>query len=144
MLICCRFGYDSAFIGTTIARPSFVSDFGISKQEAKSVSSNITSAFQAGAFFGAIFCYFCESHLHCQSVVVDRISVTEWWGRKWALQLNVFVFIIGATLMTATPAELSYICKRIPFSTVTSLTVPCRCRTGPHGHWLRCRYRHGS
>jgi MFS family permease len=30
-------------------------------------------------------------------------------GRKWTLQLNVFVFIIGAILMVVTPNELSYI-----------------------------------
>ncbi|KAL2202219.1 general substrate transporter [Sarocladium strictum] len=87
------FGYDSAFIGTTIARPSFKQDFGILPEHASEISSNITSAFQAGAFFGAIFCFF----------------FTEWLGRKWTLQLNVFVFIIGAILMVVTPNELSYI-----------------------------------
>lgn len=55
------FGYDSAFIGTTIARASFKSSFNISKSAAADISSNITSAFQAGAFFGAIFCYLCKS-----------------------------------------------------------------------------------
>ncbi|KEF51462.1 uncharacterized protein A1O9_12379 [Exophiala aquamarina CBS 119918] len=87
------FGYDSAFIGTTIARKSFVADFHIQKSEAKSISSNITSAFQAGAFFGALFC----------------LPVTEAVGRKWALQLNVLVFIIGAVIMTAANDQLSYI-----------------------------------
>lgn len=53
----CRFGYDSAFIGTTIARSSFKTDFAITSSISDSVSSNITSAFQAGAFFGAIFCF---------------------------------------------------------------------------------------
>lgn len=51
------FGYDSAFIGTTIARAAFVRDFNVTPDIAKTVSSDITSAFQAGAFFGAIFCY---------------------------------------------------------------------------------------
>ncbi|KAK5056758.1 hypothetical protein LTR84_012290 [Exophiala bonariae] len=87
------FGYDSAFIGTTIARKSFVADFHVEKAHAKSISSNITSAFQAGAFFGALFC----------------LPVTEKVGRKWALQLNVLVFIIGAVIMTAAQGQLSYI-----------------------------------
>lgn len=52
------FGYDSAFIGTTIARKSFVSDFGITPDTSKEISSNITSAFQAGALGGALMCFF--------------------------------------------------------------------------------------
>lgn len=51
------FGYDSAFIGTTIARDSFVRDFKVYGSEANNISSNITASFQAGAFFGAIFCF---------------------------------------------------------------------------------------
>jgi hypothetical protein len=54
------FGYDSAFIGTTIARTSFKKDFGINASNSNSISSNITSAFQAGAFFGALFCFFSK------------------------------------------------------------------------------------
>ncbi|ATY61706.1 MFS quinate transporter [Cordyceps militaris] len=87
------FGYDSAFIGTTIARASFKTSFNISKSAAADISSNITSAFQAGAFFGAIFCYL----------------LTERVGRKWALQANVVVFLLGAVLMVAATHQLSYI-----------------------------------
>ncbi|KAJ2980379.1 hypothetical protein NQ176_g2676 [Zarea fungicola] len=87
------FGYDSAFIGTTIARASFKTSFNISKSAAADISSNITSAFQAGAFFGAIFCYL----------------LTERVGRKWALQANVVVFLVGAILMVAASHQLSYI-----------------------------------
>lgn len=42
----CAYGYDSAFIGTTITQKSFKSDFGLdqmSKAEQDSVSSNLTS-----------------------------------------------------------------------------------------------------
>lgn len=84
------FGYDSAFIGTTISRTAFKRDFGITAATASDISSNITSAFQAGAFFGALFCFF----------------TTERIGRKWALQVNVVVFILGAALMTATTENL--------------------------------------
>ncbi|KIV93142.1 hypothetical protein PV10_04380 [Exophiala mesophila] len=86
------FGYDSAFVGTTIARQSFKTDFNITAAEAKSISSNITSAFQAGAFFGALFC----------------LPLTEKVGRKWALQINVLIFIVGAIIMTAATHQLSY------------------------------------
>ncbi|KAI5468061.1 general substrate transporter [Mariannaea sp. PMI_226] len=87
------FGYDSAFIGTTIARASFKTDFNIDPKTSADTSSNITSAFQAGAFFGAIFCFL----------------LTEKIGRKWALQANVVVFLVGAILMTASTGHLSHI-----------------------------------
>lgn len=54
------FGYDGAFIGTTITRASFKKDFGITAATSNNVSSNITSVYQAGAFFGAIFCFFSK------------------------------------------------------------------------------------
>lgn len=93
----CRFGYDSAFIGTTIARDSFKRDFQITDDVANSISSNITSAFQAGAFFGAIFCFL----------------ITERVGRKWALEVSSVIFVVGAVLMTAATSQLSYICEFI-------------------------------
>ncbi|KAI0126278.1 MFS quinate transporter QutD [Xylariales sp. AK1849] len=87
------FGYDGAFVGTTIARDAFKRDFGITSANSSDVSSNITSAFQAGAFFGALFCFF----------------ITEKIGRKWALQVNTVVFILGAALMTGTSGNLGMI-----------------------------------
>jgi len=99
-----RFGYDSAFIGTTIARDSFKRDFGITAEVANSISSNITSAFQAGAFFGAIFCFL----------------ITERVGRKWALEVSSVIFVVGAVLMTAATSQLSYICE---FGTPSTLSV---------------------
>ncbi|KAJ6442403.1 quinate permease [Purpureocillium lavendulum] len=87
------FGYDSAFIGTTIARKSFTESFSILKQDAADISSNITSAFQAGAFFGAIICFL----------------VTEKVGRKVALQSSVLLFLVGAVLMVAATHQLSLI-----------------------------------
>lgn len=53
-------GYDSAFIGTTVALPSFKSEFGLNTKSASEVnfiSANIVSTYQAGCFFGAIFGY---------------------------------------------------------------------------------------
>ena len=117
-----RFGYDSAFVGTTIARESFETAFGVTPENADNISSNITSAFQAGAFFGAIFCFFCESgHLFLNDTQLSNVSifvhlliaateVTERFGRKWALQINVLTFIVGAIIMTAATHQLSMIC----------------------------------
>lgn len=98
-----RFGYDSAFIGTTIARDSFKRDFGITDAVANSISSNITSAFQAGAFFGAIFCFL----------------ITERVGRKWALEVSSVIFVVGAVLMTAATSQLSYICESFTIATLS-------------------------
>ncbi|EHA46536.1 quinate permease [Pyricularia oryzae 70-15] len=87
------FGYDSAFIGTTIARASFKADFGVSGPQANNISSNITSAFQAGALGGALASF----------------MITELYGRKWALNSSCVVFLIGAVLMTAATNQLDYI-----------------------------------
>ncbi|KAH7375571.1 general substrate transporter [Plectosphaerella cucumerina] len=86
------FGYDSAFIGTTIARKSFVADFGITPDNKAEISSNITSAFQAGALGGALMCFF----------------ITEYIGRKWALIISNIVFIAGAIPMVAATNDLAY------------------------------------
>ncbi len=79
-------GYDSAFIGGTIALPSFQSEFNWSQytpHEANVISENIVSLYQAGAFFGAFFAYAAGHYL----------------GRKVGLQIFAAVFILGAGLM---------------------------------------------
>ncbi|KAK1841837.1 quinate permease [Colletotrichum chrysophilum] len=86
------FGYDSAFIGTTIARASFVRDFGITSATSKEISSNITSAFQAGALGGALML---------------TVKVTEYVGRKWALIISNLVFLAGAIPMVAATNDLA-------------------------------------
>jgi hypothetical protein len=53
-------GYDSAFIGGTLALPSFVDEFAFedrSDSEVSLLKANIVSCYQAGAFFGAFFAY---------------------------------------------------------------------------------------
>ena len=48
----CMIGYDSAFIGTTLALPSFVSEFQFAKMTADHLAltkANIVSVYQAGA-----------------------------------------------------------------------------------------------
>ncbi|CCG84455.1 protein of unknown function [Taphrina deformans PYCC 5710] len=79
-------GYDSAFIGGSIALASFKTEFhwakySLAKQNL--ISANIVSLYQAGAFFGAISAYVAGHFL----------------GRKKGLQLYAAVFILGAGLM---------------------------------------------
>lgn len=80
------YGYDSAFIGGTLALPSFKHRFGldtVSSKELTNLSSNIVSTFQAGAFFGAIAGFF----------------VAERWGRKITIMGGGALFMVGAGLM---------------------------------------------
>ncbi|KKY15792.1 putative quinate permease [Phaeomoniella chlamydospora] len=79
-------GYDSAFIGTTIALDSFRDEFGltdVSTEKKNLLSANIVSCYQAGAFFGAFFAY----------------PFSHFYGRKVGLQIFSTVFIVGAGLM---------------------------------------------
>ncbi|KAI0031642.1 general substrate transporter [Vararia minispora EC-137] len=81
----CMIGYDSAFIGTTIALDSFVTEFhldALSSARRAVISANIVSIYQAGAFFGALAA-FLAAHFA---------------GRRAALQLFVTIFILGAGL----------------------------------------------
>lgn len=81
-------GYDSAFIGTTIALPSFKKEFGFAKLSTSQVnllSANIVSCYQAGAFFGAIFAYGAAYSL----------------GRIRGLAVFSAIFVLGSGLMLA-------------------------------------------
>nr|POF13298.1 quinate permease [Quercus suber] len=82
----CTIGYDSAFIGTTLALPSFTSEFGfadLSTEELALTKANIVSVYQAGAFFGSLFAYISAYFL----------------GRKKSLWGFSTIFILGAGLM---------------------------------------------
>ncbi|KAG8630964.1 hypothetical protein KVT40_000104 [Elsinoe batatas] len=82
----CMIGYDSAFIGTTLALPSFVKEFQfgtLRTSQRALISSNIVSVYQAGAFFGAISAYPFAYHL----------------GRKKSLYIYASVFQLGAGIM---------------------------------------------
>ncbi|SCV67171.1 BQ2448_5817 [Microbotryum intermedium] len=59
-------GYDSAFIGTSIATVAFKREFGLlaptqggttSAARFATISANIVSTYQGGCFFGALFGY---------------------------------------------------------------------------------------
>jgi sugar porter (SP) family MFS transporter len=79
-------GYDSAFIGTTLALPTFVEEFNfaaLSKSQLALVQSNIVSVYQAGAFFGTLFAYVAAHYI----------------GRQRGLSIFALVFVLGAGLM---------------------------------------------
>ncbi|KAH0352693.1 quinate permease, partial [Aureobasidium melanogenum] len=84
----CMIGYDSAFIGTTIALPSFVKEFGFKKMKAEHlalIKANIVTVYQAGAFFGSLLAYASAYYL----------------GRRKSLWIFVTVFMVGAGIMLA-------------------------------------------
>lgn len=76
------YGYDSAFIGGTLDLVSFQNSFGLTAATETTLSSNIVSTFQAGAFFGAIFGFFLAENL----------------GRKLVILIFDVVFVIGVIL----------------------------------------------
>lgn len=84
------FGYDMAFIGSTMSLPSFRKSFGLDGPGSTELSSNITSTFQAGAFFGAIIGF----------------VVAEYLGRRWNLISSGVVFLVGAVLQTVSYGRL--------------------------------------
>jgi Sugar (and other) transporter len=85
-------GYDSAFIGGTLALPSFTDEFGFeekSKSEVSLLKANIVSCYQAGAFFGAFFAYpfghFVRTKLHRLVVRFTNISLVRTQNRSFHL-----------------------------------------------------------
>lgn len=88
----CMIGYDSAFIGTTIALPSFTAEFDFASYEPSELAllqANIVSVYQAGAFFGSLFAF-----------------VTSYFvGRRWSLIVFSLVFILGAGMMLGANGE---------------------------------------
>jgi MFS family permease len=76
----------SAFIGTTLALPSFTKEFkfaSMTPDHLALVKANIVSVYQAGAFRGALFAYASNYFI----------------GRKKSLYIWSLVFIIGAAMM---------------------------------------------
>ncbi|KIN03559.1 hypothetical protein OIDMADRAFT_118655 [Oidiodendron maius Zn] len=90
------YGYDSAFIGTTITQKSFLRDFGLdhmTKSQQNAVSSNLTSIYSAGGFFGAFFMFFSMELL----------------GRKTTVIISDAIFLLGAILCTVPTHQLGLI-----------------------------------
>ncbi|KAK1997599.1 general substrate transporter [Colletotrichum falcatum] len=88
----CTIGYDSAFIGTTLALKSFTEEFQFdtySKDGLALLKSNIVSVYQAGAFFGSLFAYVSSYFL----------------GRKKSLMFFTTIFLLGAGMMLGANRE---------------------------------------
>jgi MFS family permease len=88
----CMIGYDSAFIGTTLALPSFVNEFRLNDMDPDDLAltkANIVSVYQAGAFFGSFGAYASSYYL----------------GRRKSLLIWVLVFIVGAGIMLGANRE---------------------------------------
>lgn len=82
----CTIGYDSAFIGGTIALQSFIDEFGFDHMTSGHkalIQANIVSIYQAGAFFGSLGAYGSSYYL----------------GRRKSLLLFSLIFMLGAGLM---------------------------------------------
>ncbi|KAK7959538.1 uncharacterized protein PG986_004392 [Apiospora aurea] len=89
-------GYDTAVIGGTMALESFIRDFGwedVDKTTRDTIQGNIVSTFQAGCFFGALLSF----------------PIAEKFGRRIAILCASLVFLLGATLMTASRGSLNLI-----------------------------------
>jgi MFS family permease len=81
------FGYDLAFIGTTITLKPFEKDFGLlhaSQETSDAFSANIVSLLQAGCFFGSL----------AVAPIGDR------FGRRIALIIAGVLFCIGSLMQT--------------------------------------------
>lgn len=91
----CMIGYDSAFIGTTLALESFKDEFNfdeMSRSKQDLMNANIVSLYQAGAFFGSFF----------------ASPVGHFFGRKVGCIVSAAVFTLGAGLMLGTTSERGF------------------------------------
>lgn len=90
------YGYDSAFIGTTITHESFKRDFGLNNMttsEKNEVTSNITSIYSAGGLVGALMMY----------------PSLELLGRRMTVIISDTIFIIGAILCTVPTHQIGLV-----------------------------------
>lgn len=88
-------GYDSAFIGGTLALKSFSHEFGLDHMlpaRVNFIKANIVSCYQGGAFFGALFAY----------------PFGHFLGRKKGLAIFASIFILGAGLMCGVTKERGF------------------------------------
>ncbi|KIW13397.1 hypothetical protein PV08_08585 [Exophiala spinifera] len=84
------FGYDLAFIGTTLALPSFQKSFHLPKNT-DAFSANIVSLLQAGCFFGSLIAGWMG----------DKI------GRKLALMVAGVIFCVGSLMQTVSHGNVA-------------------------------------
>ena len=84
----CLIGYESAFFGTTLALPSFTSEFKFetyNPDDLAVLKQNIVSVYQAGAFFGSLAAFVTSYYL----------------GRRYSLMFFNIIFAIGCAMQLA-------------------------------------------
>ncbi|WVQ63433.1 uncharacterized protein L199_001586 [Kwoniella botswanensis] len=94
------FGYDTGLGGGLIVLPSFLRDFDMLDLDAEALANrkgNVVSILQGGCLAGALLA----------APLTDRI------GRQKCLIVNCFAFLLGASLMTASPGNLENVPKHI-------------------------------
>lgn len=97
------YGYDSAFIGTTIAQESFQRDFEINKENKNDITSNITSIYSAGGLVGALCMY----------------PFLELLGRRATVIVSDAIFSVGAVMCTG--EQIMCVVVKAPTATLHSL-----------------------
>lgn len=100
------YGYDSAFIGTTITQKSFMRDFGLdtmSKAQQNAVSSNLTSICEPALFRFLLACTdFAVANRNCPDSAggffgaLFMFASMELLGRKLTVIISDAIFILGA------------------------------------------------
>ncbi|QLQ80017.1 hypothetical protein HG537_0D00170 [Torulaspora globosa] len=108
-------GYDSGFIGGTVANPHFLPNFGVKPNttEADNTTANVISCFHAAAFFGALLGY----------------PLAHYWGRRKGLIVFSAIGAIGAAVMIAAvqghlaPMYIGRVLTGLTVGASTNLTV---------------------
>ncbi|KAH8885273.1 quinate permease [Thozetella sp. PMI_491] len=104
------FGYDNAFLGSTLALPAFQTQFGLtglSTNDVNTLSSNIIITFQAGCFFACFL----------------ALPFAETIGRRFTLIIASVVFVVGAAIQLTGHIESFYVGRFLTGLGVGPLTV---------------------
>ncbi|AQZ17318.1 hypothetical protein BZL39_L03890 [Zygosaccharomyces parabailii] len=108
-------GYDSGFVGGTMANQYFLKNFGLDTetQKGEDTVSNLISCFHAAAFFGALFGY----------------PLAHQWGRKVSLLIISLVGTVGSAIMLVSlkgslaPMYVGRVLTGLTVGASTNLTV---------------------
>ncbi|RUP45061.1 general substrate transporter [Jimgerdemannia flammicorona] len=85
------FGYDTGVISGVLVMPTFASTFGITAEKAADVKGNVVALLQVGCAVGALLINF----------------IADIFGRKKAIMLSTFIFIVGGIMQAVSAPYLS-------------------------------------
>lgn len=105
---------DTGFFGGTLALPSFMRDFGITKAGKGQTSANLVSLFQGGSFFGA----------GASAFVVEPL------GRKWTIFGANIIFIASAFAQTFAAGSVGIFMFGRQVSTLSCFPLSLTSKTG--------------